>query len=971
MADINHNVVIDKKTNHLTNTQEYNDLITSYNEAISKFISEYPKHVKYDTSEDGYTYITLEYGSVRDNELKEIAELVNNTINDADFKIGDIRCEIIYASDLIIKFKGKTSEVDTDLKNSSNLENLVTKSKVDITIPENLVTQIKDFIENFVEDKYTYTKDQYAKKGITYNKFGTKGHVGINTDIMKKNPSMTEVYTNIGKPITDLLKANPKLITNNLSKLLCVEGIHIERVSANFVMFGYEINVYENEGTGDNGGGGTTPDPNPDPEFEYEKIPGTITRIFIHLGNATETSNITEGKYIDVDGAKRINYNNSRIFKITEIVENVVVPVEITDHNTISDIITNLQSNTIVLEKLCTGKYSYHNTPVYLWTIPEKSDIINDMYISDSKLNIHFGNANDSRLYNLGNGKDTIDNRIDSNDEYYEDEDSEFKNGIAIIGKALETGRALDLVLPLNDVSINEGWGINGNYTPSNYDESGDEFQYTPEEGKITRIYVHFGYGELISNVPTNTYFTDVTGIKRSSKYNSVYRMTNVIETYVIEDELTISENISNIKSHIVNSEFKDYIKTCNKYGAHSGVTPFHPWTDLSNFDDLEDSLWIANSLLTATRSASIFSVRDPSYPNDFSHSSDVTFANIKNYNNNTNTLASNYFDAHAIIINSIETGKPLHVLAPLDANITLNNNGNHNLKYYPEEEIEEEFEYTKTPGTISKLFIRIGLITELDNTAYDFNPHYMFVDRDGANRCMYNAFKIDRLNELEETIVIDTNLTSSAEVNNLWNDIANNNDLINYLQTRQYRDGGNNGSGGEVETPNELEDDSNNEVLEDDGNNEIIEENDDNGGDNPYDSFINSDTGNEIENINELENSFWIADSSLTTSRSTPVDVTYSKSDNLSTIIDLSNGGSKTFGTMFNDSNIITDFAGTLQDGYSVIKKAMETGRALDILLPYNESALSKLEKVFVNSNNVDEPPIDTPDSPLAEEEG
>ena len=71
--------------------------IAAYNAAIENFIKCNSNYVDMSERDDGYTYITLRYGPVRDAALKEIATRCKNSLIDDVFKIGVLACSITYA----------------------------------------------------------------------------------------------------------------------------------------------------------------------------------------------------------------------------------------------------------------------------------------------------------------------------------------------------------------------------------------------------------------------------------------------------------------------------------------------------------------------------------------------------------------------------------------------------------------------------------------------------------------------------------------------------------------------------------------------------------------------------------------------------------------------------------------------------------------------------------------------------------
>ena len=74
--------------------------LAKYNAAITDFVKKNSDFVDYAELDDGNTYITLRYGSIRSSvasALREIANRCRTSLIDDQFKIGDLSCTIVFA----------------------------------------------------------------------------------------------------------------------------------------------------------------------------------------------------------------------------------------------------------------------------------------------------------------------------------------------------------------------------------------------------------------------------------------------------------------------------------------------------------------------------------------------------------------------------------------------------------------------------------------------------------------------------------------------------------------------------------------------------------------------------------------------------------------------------------------------------------------------------------------------------------
>ena len=86
------------------------DLIHAINLSIKEFISKHSEKVSIWTDE-GYMYIQLSNIGIRDEYFKFISYIANYTTNETLFSLFNLPCTCVYASETVLRFRGKTSEM--------------------------------------------------------------------------------------------------------------------------------------------------------------------------------------------------------------------------------------------------------------------------------------------------------------------------------------------------------------------------------------------------------------------------------------------------------------------------------------------------------------------------------------------------------------------------------------------------------------------------------------------------------------------------------------------------------------------------------------------------------------------------------------------------------------------------------------------------------------------------------------------
>ena len=111
--------------NHQEFISKYNrdDIVEAINLAIKDFIAKHSSNVTIWTDED-YMFIQLSNLGLRDEYFKYISYIANNTTNEEYFNLFNLPCACVYASETILRFRGKTSEMVKTIVSRTNNENV-------------------------------------------------------------------------------------------------------------------------------------------------------------------------------------------------------------------------------------------------------------------------------------------------------------------------------------------------------------------------------------------------------------------------------------------------------------------------------------------------------------------------------------------------------------------------------------------------------------------------------------------------------------------------------------------------------------------------------------------------------------------------------------------------------------------------------------------------------------------------------
>lgn len=289
----------------IVGTSDYETLVEQSNLKIQKFISKHPECIKYEPNvENGFVFITLNFGKVHSEELKAISEMCMNSLIDAVFTIGDLPVSVVYSNDNLIKFKGKQTEVEEKIISTTVLPDvaksvLTEKSKADVVIPTDFISKIHNFLKTYEDGRNSDSefRSLTEKIGITYKPYAGKGHISLDLQkladvdtsaIAPAKPIDPKAFVNTVKYVCRifnmLIKEKPALVTGDLIKILDKNEIVLESISKSVVQFAY----------GDIPEEPVTTLPSTGSEVEYKKTPGSITRVRLVT---VESPNGFESKY--------------------------------------------------------------------------------------------------------------------------------------------------------------------------------------------------------------------------------------------------------------------------------------------------------------------------------------------------------------------------------------------------------------------------------------------------------------------------------------------------------------------------------------------------------------------------------------------------------------------------------------------------------------------------------------------------
>lgn len=282
----------------LTSNPEYTKLKTSMNTAIKNFVKNNPNSVKYSTTEAGKAVITLFFGETRDVELKDLAKICMETLNDADFVIDGIPVTVVKSSESYLVFEGEKAAVEAAIKTKATDYPIlvIATNQVEEFNVDTIVTSIKNGIINaFVENRSANMSDFsiiLEKSGITVDENSVTGRVIINNDKLTRyiselselesqiipnydvpesstddesdgdadddadsetdtQTNYLETIINVCESVRDIVsqiirmkRYNKPLLNGDLTTKLNAVGIGLERVNEDSITFTYSLEKY-------------------------------------------------------------------------------------------------------------------------------------------------------------------------------------------------------------------------------------------------------------------------------------------------------------------------------------------------------------------------------------------------------------------------------------------------------------------------------------------------------------------------------------------------------------------------------------------------------------------------------------------------------------------------------------------------------------------------------------------------------
>lgn len=264
------------------------------NNILASFIKNNGRAVRYFRTEDGYSFITLEYGKCRVPEMEKIKEFINNSVYDDCLKIDNMPVTCVRMSDSIMVFKGKTEEVETYISENASestvLTNIVAKAKVASTEEKEQILSVNDdivdLLESLVSERSTFSTDVLNKAGITFDEYDGVGHINFEVkkindyvalgETAKNYEEIFDVYTLINK-----LSYYKNTFKRDFEKFIQNSSFDSELkakitlLTDSKLVIGYAITKYDEFKK-------TETD-----DFTYEKHPGYLSRVIVHYGNPT------------------------------------------------------------------------------------------------------------------------------------------------------------------------------------------------------------------------------------------------------------------------------------------------------------------------------------------------------------------------------------------------------------------------------------------------------------------------------------------------------------------------------------------------------------------------------------------------------------------------------------------------------------------------------------------------------------
>lgn len=313
----------------LTSNPDYVTLKTNMNTAIKNFVKNNPNSVKYSTTDAGKSVITLFFGEARDVELKDLAKICMETLNDADFVIEGIPVTVVKSSESYLVFEGEKAAVEAAIKRKANdypILVIATNQTENFDLDQ-MVTDIKNnIIDTLVEHRSDMFSYIFDPAGIKIDENSVTGRVIVNIDYLNRyinkldkegiivpnrfdddetndgDEEQNEGYLNVVKvaliavrdtvlPILRLKRKNKALLNTTFAEKLAAQNLGLERVNEDSVTFTYAIEVYSEDKK-------VEPDSN-EPYFLTKDSKPSIDKTY-YIKNGEEYEECSSDSYFDI-----------------------------------------------------------------------------------------------------------------------------------------------------------------------------------------------------------------------------------------------------------------------------------------------------------------------------------------------------------------------------------------------------------------------------------------------------------------------------------------------------------------------------------------------------------------------------------------------------------------------------------------------------------------------------------------------
>lgn len=364
--------MVTKSNNPLTE-----DEIAKYNAAIADFIKKHSNYVDYSELDDGNTYITLQYGMVRDSILREIANRCRTSLTDEVFKIGTLNCAIQFATSGVLRFVGKTAEIHAELPNldKETYGELIKKTSSEINLPATLTADVGS-LTSTIAAFATLSDSKLAEMGIVTSSIGNKKHISFDVSKIEKyatkNPSNEQAVAlnNAISSVIGAYKEYPKATLTKISESLSSAGLELERLNRSVIMLSL--------GIADSGNNSDDPSGTSD-EFIYEKVPNSSKYMILHYGNPEFTP--ASADLFDVVVIREI----TKEYESSSPLYNIEMPLFVLVNKTDKSIIAADYAYPWIINPECNIDYIYNDN---LCNIGSKNRLI-------------YSDENDARYYNI------------------------------------------------------------------------------------------------------------------------------------------------------------------------------------------------------------------------------------------------------------------------------------------------------------------------------------------------------------------------------------------------------------------------------------------------------------------------------------------------------------------------------------------------------------------------------------------